>query len=77
MALTAWNVLGCRDYARMDFRTDRNGVPRLLEVNALPGLSKVSGIFVRQAAASGISFESLIFAILKRALNSLDKNRLF
>ena len=75
MALTLWNILGCRDYARIDFRTDSNGVPWLLEVNALPGLSKVSGIFVKQAETSGISFESLIFSILERALNYFDTKR--
>ncbi|MHB9030768.1 MAG: D-alanine--D-alanine ligase family protein [Candidatus Latescibacterota bacterium] len=68
MALTAWDVLGCRDYSRIDFRTDARGVPFLVEVNALPGLSPLSGIFVRQALASGVSFEALIGRILARAL---------
>ncbi|MDP2983078.1 MAG: hypothetical protein Q8O92_07100 [Candidatus Latescibacter sp.] len=67
MALSAWHILGCRDYARLDFRTDSQGVPFLLEVNALPGLSPVSGIFVRQAAASGIPFDDLIGKIFERA----------
>lgn len=71
MALAAWEVLGCRDYARIDFRTDSRGVAHLMEVNALPGLSPVSGIFVRQAAASGIPFDSLIRRILARAAGSL------
>lgn len=67
MALNAWNVLGCRDYTRIDFRTGRDGLPRLVEVNALPGLSPVSGIFTRQAEASGIPFGELILKILDRA----------
>ena len=29
--------LGCRDYARFDWRLDANGTPRLLEVNPNPG----------------------------------------
>jgi len=65
-ALTAFELLGCLDYVRCDFRTDENGLPHLLEVNALPGLSPVSGIFVRQAEASGICFELLILSILSR-----------
>ncbi|MFC1511928.1 hypothetical protein ACFL5H_01880 [Candidatus Latescibacterota bacterium] len=68
-ALTAFEILGCIDYARCDFRTDRDGLPYLLEVNALPGLSPVSGIFVRQAAASGIGFERLILSILSQTRN--------
>ncbi len=71
MAATAWNALGCQDYSRIDFRTNSSGKPFLLEVNALPGLSPVSGIFVHQARASGISFEDLIYKILERALAKL------
>ena len=71
MSKTAWGILNILDYARMDFRTDANGIPYFLEVNALPGLSPVSGIFVRQAAASGISFDDLIGTIFKRTLNTI------
>jgi len=70
-ALAAWETLGCRDYTRIDFRTDSRGIPYLLEVNALPGLSPVSGIIVRQAEASGIPFDALIRRILARAAGSI------
>ncbi len=66
MSLAAWDVIGCRDYARFDFRTNQVGMPYLLEANALPGLSPISGIFIRQAEASGISFGKVIEAILER-----------
>jgi D-alanine-D-alanine ligase len=68
MARVVWEVIECRDYARFDFRTDSNGEPYFMEVNALPGLSPVSGIFVRQAAAAGISFDALIKKIMERIL---------
>ncbi len=68
MSYTLWNVLGCRDYSRFDFRTDTEGVPYLMEVNALPGLSPVSGIFVRQAAEKGVSFDELIQKIMERIM---------
>ena len=71
-ALAAWETLGCRDYARIDFRTDSRGVPYLLEVNALPGLSPVSGILVRQAEASGIPFDALIRRILARTAGNIQ-----
>lgn len=38
LALLAYRLLGCRDFARMDFRLDGAGLPRFLECNALPGL---------------------------------------
>ena len=68
-ALRLWDILGCRDYARFDFRTDVDGIPNLLEVNALPGLSPVSGIFVRQAEASGVMFDRLIEKIAERIMH--------
>ena len=67
-AIALWNVMGLRDYARFDFRSDAAGSPFLLEINALPGLSPVSGIFVRQAVAAGIPFEALIMKIMERSL---------
>lgn len=72
-ARAAWDVLGIRDYCRIDFRTDSAGVPYLLEVNALPGLSPVSGILVRQAAAAGIAFDDLIRRITARALGEASE----
>lgn len=74
MALASWDVLGCRDYSRIDFRTDSRGIPFLMEVNALPGLSPVSGIFIRQALARGISFETIIGMILERALGMGERS---
>ncbi|MBN1294399.1 MAG: hypothetical protein JXB48_21360 [Candidatus Latescibacteria bacterium] len=68
MAQKLWRVLGCRDYSRFDFRTDGHGVPYFLEINALPGLSPVSGIFVRQAKAAGIFFDLLIKKIMERII---------
>ncbi len=67
----AFTILGCRDLARFDLRTGRDGMPYLLEVNALPGLSPQSGIFVRQAASSGIGFQDLIFRVAERVLADL------
>jgi len=38
-ALTAYQLLGCRDLARLDFRLDAAGTPHFLECNPLPGLN--------------------------------------
>ncbi len=37
-AVKAFRLLGCRDFARIDFRLDPSGAPFFLECNALPGL---------------------------------------
>jgi D-alanine-D-alanine ligase len=65
-SLRLWETLGLRDYSRIDFRTDVEGVPYLLEVNALPGLSPKSGIFVHQAAHAGIGYQAVIDGVLAR-----------
>jgi len=63
-----WRLLGLRDYARFDFRTDSHDSPYLLEINALPGLSPVSGIFVRQAERAAIDYPACISMIAKRII---------
>ncbi len=73
MSHIAWNVLSLRDYARIDFRTDRSGVPHLLEINALPGLSPISGIFVQQAKEAGMTFDDIISVILARAFSDATR----
>jgi D-alanine-D-alanine ligase len=37
-ALRSYRLLGCRDFARMDFRADSDGRPCFIECNPLPGL---------------------------------------
>jgi D-alanine-D-alanine ligase len=37
-AMQAYRLLGCRDFARMDFRADSEGRPCFIECNPLPGL---------------------------------------
>lgn len=63
-------VLGCRDLSRADFRLSPDGVPYLLEVNTLPGLTEMS-LFPRAAQAAGISYDDLVDHLLRRALDRL------
>ena len=67
-SLKLWDLLRLKDYSRFDFRTDSGGTPYLLEINALPGLSPVSGIFIRQAEATGLTHRETIKKILERTL---------
>jgi D-alanine-D-alanine ligase len=65
-------LLGCRDFARVDMRLDESGVPYLLEVNTLPGMTELS-LFPRAAAAAGIPYDDLVDILLRRALSRLPK----
>jgi len=65
-ALSAYEVLGCRDVARIDFRV-RNGVPYFLEANPLPGLNPDTGDLLLIAKAMGVSHAELIGTIVNEA----------
>jgi D-alanine-D-alanine ligase len=69
-ALGAWQALGCRDVARIDFRL-RQGVPYFLEANPLPGLSPTAGDLVILAAGVGIEYRELLRRILAAAMQRL------
>lgn len=68
-ALTAFEVLGCRDLARIDFRVASEGTPYFLEINPLPGLNPRSGDLPIMAGKMGWTHQALISAILDAALH--------
>lgn len=60
MAEKAYRVLRCQDFARIDFRLDREGKPSIIELNTFPGLVKGYSFFPLIAEAAGYSYEALI-----------------
>jgi len=66
-ALQAYDILGCRDVARLDFRV-RDGVPYFIEANPLPGLNATTGDIVLLANRMGMSHGQLIEKILEAAV---------
>jgi len=81
IALQVYNILGCRDYGRVDFRLSKEGVPYVLELNPNPGISPMSGLdeaeqpeFIPYAAMkAGMSYNDLILKIFNEAL---DRNNM-
>jgi D-alanine-D-alanine ligase len=65
--LLAHRALGCRGYSRVDFIIDNDGVPYILEVNTLPGMTATS-LLPEIAQGAGISFPSLVEEIVRLAL---------
>ena len=65
-ALKIYNVLGCRDVARIDFRL-RGGVPYFLELNPLPGINPESSDLVLLAQGMGWSYAQLVGRIFTAA----------
>jgi D-alanine-D-alanine ligase len=62
--LKLFQRLGCRDYARFDWRLDANGTPRLLEANPNPGWCW-DGHLARMAEFGGISYATMLQQILR------------
>ncbi len=67
VALGCYRALGCRDVARVDVRMDREGQPKFLEVNPLPGLHPVTGDIVIMSKRMGLSYQDLIGGIVEEA----------
>lgn len=66
----AFLPLGCRDFARVDLRLSPDGVPYVLEINTLPGMTEMS-TFPRAATAAAIPYDELVEGLLSRALARL------
>lgn len=70
MALSVWQALDCRDFARCDFRLDADGEPVFLEINPLPTFA-VDGTFGILAELEGRAFEDLVADIIAGGLRRL------
>jgi len=66
LALTAHEVLGCRDMSRTDVLVGADGAPLLIETNTIPGFTKQS-LLPQAAAAAGISFAELVRRLVGNA----------
>lgn len=67
-ALRACRALGCLDVARVDLRLDDEGVPNVLEVNPLPGMTPGFSDLPRMAEVAGMAYAELVNRILEAAL---------
>ncbi len=63
----SFQELGCRDFARIDFRVSPEGTPYFLEINPLAGLSTHSDLYIL-TTMMGWSHRDLILAIFHAAL---------
>jgi D-alanine-D-alanine ligase len=74
-SLKAFHVLGCRDFARIDFKLGPGVEPYFLEINPLPGLNPKSGDLPIMARKMGWTYEGLISAVLNAAMERCPQCR--
>lgn len=67
IARKAFRLTGCKGYARVDFRQDRSGNFKVLEVNPNPDITPGSGAAL-QAVTSGMTYSQFIKKIIYLAL---------
>jgi len=65
IARSAWEILGCRGFARVDVILGADG-PTVLEVNPVPGLTETS-LLPQAADAAGLSFDEVVGRVLAQA----------
>jgi D-alanine-D-alanine ligase len=68
VALGAWRGLGCRDAGRIDLRADEGGTPNFMEVNPLAGLHPQRSDLCIIARRAGMTYRSLIRAIVSSSM---------
>jgi D-alanine-D-alanine ligase len=66
-SLKVFATLGCRDFARLDFRVNTEGAPYFIEINPLPGLGTHSDLYI-MATKMGWNHPQLVGGILDAAL---------
>ncbi|MFD1174975.1 D-alanine--D-alanine ligase [Paenibacillus puldeungensis] len=72
-ALACYRVLKCSVYARIDMIV-KDGVPYVLEVNTLPGMTRNS-LLPRSAAAAGISYSELLDRMIQLSLEGRSRGK--
>ena len=67
LAMQACDLIGVRDYARVDFRMNERGEPFVLEVNPNPDITPGAG-YRGALEAAGISFEDFVGRVIANAI---------
>lgn len=67
IAIKAYRLIGCRDYARVDFRVTADGQPFILEVNPNPEISDDAG-FAGCLGAGAVPYHDFLVRLVNQTL---------
>lgn len=67
-----YGILGCRDFARIDYRMSADNKIYFIEINPLPGLAPGYSDYPMLAGFNGVGYTELINKILDTALTRLS-----
>jgi D-alanine-D-alanine ligase len=73
-SIKAYKALGCRSYARVDLRLDKDGTPYVIEVNPNPDISR-DGAVAKIAQISKISYLKLIKTMIETAKQAVAEQQ--
>lgn len=62
-----YEIMGCHDFSRVDFRLNPEGKSYFIEINPLPGLAPNYSDYPMLAEACGVPYDELVFGVLEAA----------
>lgn len=74
--LKAYETAGCSEYARVDVKLDADGVPNIIEINAIPALEEGYAHYPMMAEEAGYTRASLIERLVKEAIEAYENGEI-
>jgi D-alanine-D-alanine ligase len=68
-AVSAFAALGCSGWGRVDFMTGSDGLPQVIEINTIPGMTSHS-LVPMAASEAGIDFPELCWRVLETSVGA-------
>lgn len=68
--LKAYNALGCSEFARVDVKLDKDGVPNIIELNAIPALEEGYAHYPLMAEVAGYDMGELVEKLVEEAIQA-------
>jgi D-alanine-D-alanine ligase len=73
LAKRAFRLVGCRDYARVDFRVNEKGQPFILEVNPNPEIRESAG-FACGLGSAELAHEQFVIDLVRHAMQRKSRS---